>query len=106
MWPFRLAKGAWRFVPRWLGILNLQGRPAPARRPRTRYPADGMNEEYQGMTWNERLVHAGLLDAWDRAAKRRDRGDMVRILKCVETHVGDAEKTIEIVLTDPRKFGF
>lgn len=65
-----------------------------------------MDREYEGMTWNERLAAAGLLDAWDRAARRMDRAEMVRVLKCVETKPGDAEETVEIVRANPHNFGF
>ena len=57
-----------------------------------------MDREYEGMTWNERLAAAGLLDAWDRAARRMDRAEMVRVLKCVET--------VEIVRANLHNFGF
>lgn len=64
---------------------------------------------FTGMTTNERLFTAGLLDAWDAAALKRDRERMVEILAKV-TDAGftrdSAIRTVDAVLTDPGKFGF
>jgi hypothetical protein len=75
------------------------------RRQLSELAATTDRREYEGMTWNERLAAAGLLAAWDHAARRRDRGEMVRVLRSVETKPGDAEKTVEAVLANPHKFG-
>ena len=37
-----------------------------------------------GMTVNERLVEAGLMDAWDSALNARNREEMIAILSQVE----------------------
>ena len=65
-----------------------------------------MHPEYAGMTTNERLFTAGLLDAFDAAARRRDRGEMLRLLETVELETTDATHTVELILADPRKYGF
>jgi hypothetical protein len=39
---------------------------------------------YSGMTINERLYAASLLDAFDDAMSRRDRDEMIRILAILE----------------------
>ncbi len=65
-----------------------------------------MHPEYAGMTVNERLFSAGLLDAFDAAARRRDRDEMLRVLREVELASSDATRTIELILADPRKYGF
>lgn len=65
-----------------------------------------MHPEYAGMTLNEGLFAAGLLDAFDRAAKRRDRHEMIRLLQAVEVEPDEAERSVELILADPRKYGF
>jgi hypothetical protein len=40
--------------------------------------------KYGGMTVNERLVEAGLMDAWDSALNARNREEMIAILSQVE----------------------
>ena len=40
--------------------------------------------QYAGMTVNERLFTAGLLDAYDAAKKAKDRAEMVRLLTEVD----------------------
>ena len=61
--------------------------------------------KYVGMTVNERPFEAGLLDAWDVAAKARNRAEMVAILLKVELG-DDAEPIADGVLANPAKFGF
>ena len=65
-----------------------------------------MHPEYAGMTVNERLFTAGLLEAWDTAARRRDRGEMIRLLRSVEIGTLDAPKIVETILANPTKYGF
>ena len=42
-----------------------------------------MNSKYDGMTVNERLFEAKLLDEYDLAVKKRDKKTLVKILKQV-----------------------
>ena len=39
---------------------------------------------FDAMTTNERLVEAGLIDAWDNAVSRRDRPEMIALLGQVD----------------------
>ena len=61
--------------------------------------------KYSAMTVNERLFEAGLLNAWDAAAKARSRAEMVDILLKVELG-DDAEPIADGILANPAKFGF
>jgi hypothetical protein len=60
--------------------------------------------DFSGMTVNERLITAGIMDQWDDAVRRRDRGRMIELLKQVE--VPSADWTADTVLADPQKYGF
>jgi hypothetical protein len=57
-----------------------------------------------GMTINERLFATGNLEAFDDAARRRDRKGMVAILRGVE--VEDAEATADTILANPTRYGY
>ncbi len=57
-----------------------------------------------GMTVNERLWHVGIIDRWDEAARRRDRGAMIAPLEQVD--VPEPHLIADAVLADPKKFGF
>ncbi|MBV8564156.1 MAG: hypothetical protein JO366_17560 [Methylobacteriaceae bacterium] len=67
-----------------------------------------MHEEtsgrFAGMTLNERLVMAGVMDQWDAAARARDRESMLKVLKQVE--IAEPAPIVDAVLADPRKYGF
>jgi hypothetical protein len=62
--------------------------------------------KYGGMTTNERLYVAGLLEQFDHAAKSRNKELMARILQRVEILENDAVAIAESVLADPNKYGF
>jgi len=60
--------------------------------------------EFAGMTVNERLFVADLLQAWDASIRTRNRSRMIHILKSVD--MGDeAAITADAVLADPEKYG-
>ena len=59
---------------------------------------------HRGMTVNERLYAASLMDIFDDAVRHRDRAAMIRILRFV--HVDPAEATADPILKDPRKYGY
>ena len=59
---------------------------------------------YAGMTVNERLFEARLLEAFDAAARARDRSEMIRIL--TEVDVDDAAGSADAILQRPEKYGF
>ena len=59
---------------------------------------------YAGMTENERLFDAGLLDAFHIAAKARDRATLIRLL--IEVHVEDAAWSADTILRTPDRYGY
>ena len=61
--------------------------------------------KFDGMTTNERLFAAGLLDDFERAAKSKDPKRMVEILSRVGL-ASQAEWITEVTLSDPHKYGF
>jgi hypothetical protein len=65
---------------------------------------DGAKSKYGGMTVNERLVDAGLLNAFDDAARARDRGAMIRLLLRVD--VLTPEFTADAILENPKRYGY
>ena len=62
------------------------------------------SHEFAGMTVNERLYSAGLIDTFDAAARTRDRESMIDILSKVA--VESAAATVDAILADPARFGF
>jgi hypothetical protein len=59
---------------------------------------------YAGMTVNERLFEAGLVEAFKTAARARNRSEMIRILSDVD--VEDAAWSADTILKQPDKYGF
>jgi hypothetical protein len=59
---------------------------------------------YAGMTLNERLFDAGLMEAFDTAARDRDRAEMIRILAKVK--VEDAAWSADAILSNPQRYGY
>jgi hypothetical protein len=57
------------------------------------------------MTTNERLFEAGLLSAWQAAARSRNRERMIELLGKVD-HGDQAESITDTVLSNPGKYGF
>lgn len=55
-------------------------------------------KNYSGITLNERLYDAGLLDDFFKAATRKDRDEMVALLMSIELEKPEAEKTADAVL--------
>jgi len=63
------------------------------------------NQRYAGMTTNERLFVAGLLDKFDRATSQRNKQIMIQLLASVE--LGDeAESITDTLLSNPKKYGY
>ncbi len=56
---------------------------------------------YEGMTGNERLGAAGLLDERDNPFRARDRDRMIALLRSVETSEAGAIQTVDLMLKDP-----
>lgn len=61
---------------------------------------------YSGMTVNERLFVAGLLDDCDSAIIARDRRRAIEILGEVDMDEASAAQTVDATLTNPSKYGF
>ncbi len=57
------------------------------------------------MTVNERLLNAGLLKEWDKAAQSRNRERMVEILGKVAL-ADRAEVIVSTILANPAFYGF
>lgn len=58
-----------------------------------------------GMTTNERLLAAGLMDAFGQAARTRDRDRMIDVLDKVEL-ADQAESIADGILANPKRYGF
>ena len=56
------------------------------------------------MTVNERLFDAGLLDAFDAAARARDRAELIRLL--TEVDVEGAAWSADTLLENPESYGY
>ena len=67
---------------------------------------DSSNPRYAGMTVNERLSLAGLLNEFDQASKRRDHGQMMVILQKVELTFEQATSTADTILANPSHYGY
>ncbi len=59
---------------------------------------------YVGMTVNEPLFEAGLMDAFETAARARDRSEMIRVL--TQLDVEGAAWSADTILKNPTKYGF
>ncbi len=66
----------------------------------------GSPSQLGGMTVNERLWVAGLIERFDAAARGRDRLGMVAILRQVDLAEADAEACAAAILANPGKFGY
>ncbi|HYM13390.1 MAG TPA: hypothetical protein VEU62_21810 [Bryobacterales bacterium] len=62
-------------------------------------------ERYEGMTLNERLFTAGLLDRFDAAARDGDRAAMEELLAQVGLDANQAKFTIDTTLAHPTRYG-
>ena len=61
---------------------------------------------YVGMTTNERLSNAGLLNSWDIAAHARNREVMIRLLVQVGATEWHAAQIADTVIANPAMYGF
>jgi hypothetical protein len=60
---------------------------------------------FGGMTVNERLFAAGILDQFDDAARRRDRQSMLAYLRRVAMTDSQAVETADAILANPSFYG-
>jgi hypothetical protein len=58
----------------------------------------------RGMTTNERLFAAGLIDKFDSAARKRDRAKMIKLLSRVDL-ASQAETIADMIIANPSKYG-
>jgi hypothetical protein len=61
---------------------------------------------FDGMTVNERLFVAGLLEEWDAAMNTADRSRAIEILTRADMSEDGAASTVDAVLANPAKYGF
>ncbi len=61
--------------------------------------------KYDGMTVNERLFTANLLDAFDEAIRLANRERMIELLVKVEFSREAATRTTNSILSHPTRFG-
>jgi len=66
----------------------------------------GSPSQLGGMTVNERLSVAGLIERFDAAARGREESVMVAILRQVDLAEADAAACAAAILANPVKFGY
>lgn len=64
------------------------------------------DQELRGMTVNERLVMCGLMHRWDEAVRKRNREEIVAVLRAVAMTDEQAVQTADTVLKNPQRYGF
>jgi len=62
--------------------------------------------QFAGMTVNERLVEAELLETFNRAARERNCEAMLSILLKVELTTEQAAETTDTILANPMHYGY
>ncbi|MBF0618717.1 MAG: hypothetical protein HQL19_00960 [Candidatus Omnitrophica bacterium] len=62
--------------------------------------------DFSGMTLNERLFEAKLLDQFQAAANAKDRKTLIDILGKVNVKPKEAEWTIDTIFNNSEKYGF
>ncbi len=63
-------------------------------------------ENYAGMTVNERLYAAGLVDEFDAAVERGDKDEVVRLLQAVHLSARGAQETADALFANPARYGY
>jgi len=63
-------------------------------------------EKYSGMTVNERLFHAGLMDQFDTAIHAKNKEEAISILQQTELPIEAATETVTVILKNPGKYGY
>jgi hypothetical protein len=64
------------------------------------------NEDYSGMTVNERLFTSGRMQEFDETVRRRDSEGMVLILTQLDLTESDARWSAQTILSDPSFYGY
>jgi len=65
----------------------------------------GNKGKFFGMTTNERLFVAGIIEDFDKAAMSRDRNRMIELLGKVEL-ADEAESITNTILAEPKRYGY
>ena len=66
----------------------------------------GQRQDFGGMTVNERLFVAGLLQQFDSAIDSSDRQRAIELLLRVAMSDAGAAETVDAVLANPAKYGY
>ena len=61
--------------------------------------------DFAGMTVNERLYAAGLMDEFDAALRARDRARIIAVLERVALSKEDATFSADTILGNPKRYG-
>ncbi|HKU47963.1 MAG TPA: hypothetical protein VJQ58_13835 [Burkholderiales bacterium] len=61
---------------------------------------------YAGMTVNERLFEAGLMEDFEAAVRARDRERVISVLTRVELSPEDAAFTVDTIFGSPQRYGY
>ena len=64
------------------------------------------DENLAGMTVNERLYAAGLLEAFDAAVERGDKDEVIRLLQEVHLSPQDAQWSADALFANPGRYGY
>ena len=67
-------------------------------------PTTASSERYAGMTLNERLYTAGLLERFNEAVQQSDLGAMAELLGQVGIDASGAQSTINTILANPARY--
>ena len=62
--------------------------------------------KYAGMTVNERLYQAGLMDQFEAAILAKSKEDAISILQQTELPIEAATETVTVILKNPGKYGY
>jgi hypothetical protein len=62
--------------------------------------------DYAGMTVNERLAVAGLMQAFDKAVMARDRSAAIAVLRQVELSDEQAASTTDTIFANPSRYDY
>lgn len=69
-------------------------------------PTKAEHPGLSGMTVNERLSELGLTAAFDAAIARRDETAAVQVLQKAQFSQQQAHQPVELILADPKRYGF
>lgn len=70
------------------------------------HDVDGQRQNFGGMTVNERLFVAGLVEQFDSAIDSGDRQRAIELLLRVAMSDASAAETVDAVLAHPAKYGY